>query len=288
MSRLSLLFVTLVTAFNDDERIKFAAMRKQVRRQSDAGSHVLVCGTNGDFSSLLSAEKVHLSAAVLEAANGKRKVFVNVGALLTFETIKVAQDIDALGVDGLAVITPYFISCTQEGLYRHFCSMADAVTAPLYLYDIPARAQNHIEPETAERLANHGNIAGIKDSGGTQDTLDDYLKLSVARNDFDVFSGADSMVHYALSSGALECISGLANIDPLTLTEICTKHDVGDARGAEQAQARFAGLWSDLYALGYPPAITNRALYLMDSSVGASRQPALLPDQMLDMKITNC
>ena len=96
------------------------------------------------------------------------------------------------------------------------------------------------------------------------------------------------MVHYALSSGALECILGLANIAPLTLTEICTKHDVGDARGAEQAQARFAGLWSDLYALGYPPAITNRALYLMDSSVGASRQPALLPDQMLDMKITNC
>ena len=109
----------------------------------------------------------------------------------------------------------------------------------------------------------------------------------MARNDFDVFSGLDSMVHYALSSGALGCISGLANIDPLTLTKICTKNDVGDARGAEQAQARFAGLLTDLYALGYPPAITKRALCLMDSSVSASRQPALLPDEMLEMKITN-
>ena len=93
----------------------------------------------------------------------------------TFETVLLAREFEKIGVDGIAVITPFFIACTQDGLIRHFSTVADAVSTPVYLYDIPARTQNHIEPETARTLAAHGNIAGIKDSGGAQDTLEAYL-----------------------------------------------------------------------------------------------------------------
>ena len=278
-------FVAIVTCFDAQEAIDYAAVRKQVRRQVNAGNNLLVCGTNGDFTSLTHPEKVRVCAEVLEEVGGKVKVFANVGNPSTHETILLGREIVGLGVDGVAVITPYFISCTQEGLYGHFSRVADSLEKPVYLYDIPARTQNHIEPETAARLAEHPNILGIKDSGGGQDSLDAYLEIAKGRDDFDVFSGPDSLIYYSLTNGARGCISGLGNVLPATLNAICTAFDKGDMEEAQKQQDLFAQLRSDLTALGYLPAIAKRMLFLMDNSVGASRQPALLPSKELDAKL---
>jgi len=280
-------FVAIVTCFDDQESIDYTAIRKQVRRQVNAGNNLLVCGTNGDFTSLTHAEKVRVCAEVLEEVNGKVKVFANVGTPSTYETILLGREIAGLGVDGAAVITPYFIGCTQEGLFAHYTRVADSIDKPVYLYDIPARTQNHIEPATASRLAEHPNIHGIKDSGGGQESLDAYLEIANQRDDFDVFSGPDSLIYYALSKGARGCISGLGNVMPATLNAICTAFDAGDMDEAKRQQDLFTQLRIDLYALGYPPAMVKRALYLMDNSVGASRQPALLSTPELDAKISS-
>jgi 4-hydroxy-tetrahydrodipicolinate synthase len=281
----SLPFVALVTCFNDDETINFGATRRQVRRQIAAGNNILCLGTNGDFTALTFEEKVRLAGEVVEEVAGKTKVFANVGTPSTYETILLAKAVAKLGVDGLAVITPYFIGCTQEGLINHFTRVADAVDVPTYLYDIPARTQNHIEPATCATLAQHPNILGIKDSGGGKDSLDAYLEIANARTDFDVFSGPDSLVLYALEHGAKGCISGLGNVMPEVLKAICDAYDARDTAAAQEAQDRFTALRVDLYGLGYPPAMVKRALYVMDASVGASRQPALLPTPDLDAKI---
>ena len=279
-------FVALVTCFDEQEAINYTATRKQVQRQVAAGNNILCCGTNGDFTALTFDEKVRLCAEVVEEVNGKVKVFVNIGAPGTFETIKLGKECVKLGVDAVAVITPYFISCTQDGLFTHFSRVADALEKPTYLYDIPARTQNHIEPETAARLADHPNIAGIKDSGGEQKTLDEYLAIANTRDDFDVFSGPDSLIYYALSKGAKGCISGLGNVMPKPLNAICKEFERGNQEAAQAQQDLFTKLRVDLYALGYAPAMVKRALYLMDKSVGASRQPALLSTPELDGKIS--
>lgn len=281
----SLPFVALVTCFNDDETLNLEATRRQVRRQIAAGNNILCLGTNGDFTALTFAEKVRLAGEVVEEVGGKTKVFANVGTPSTYETILLAKEVAKLGVDGLAVITPYFIGCTQEGLVNHFSRVADAVDVPTYLYDIPARTQNHIEPATCARLADHPNILGIKDSGGGKESLDAYLEIANARTDFDVFSGPDSLVLYALQHGAKGCISGLGNVMPEVLNAICSAYDDRDLIAAQEAQDRFTALRVDLYALGYPPAMVKRALYVMDASVGASRQPALLPTPEVDAKL---
>ncbi|MGE4528680.1 MAG: dihydrodipicolinate synthase family protein [Rhodospirillaceae bacterium] len=278
-------FVALVTCFNDDESLNLAATRAQVRRQTTAGNHILCCGTNGDFTALTFEEKLRLAAEVIEEAAGEVKVFVNVGTPSTYETVLLGKEMAKLGADGLAVITPYFIGCTQDGLFTHFSRVADAVDCPTYLYDIPARTQNHIEPATAARLAEHPNILGIKDSGGGKESLDAYLEIANARDDFDVFSGPDSLVFYALSKGAKGCISGLGNVMPETVKAICARFAMGDMDGAQKAQEAFTALRVDLYGLGYPPAMVKRALYLKDASVGASRQPALVPTPELDAAI---
>ena len=280
-------FVAIVTCFDDQEAIDYAAIRKQVRRQVNAGNNLLVCGTNGDFTSLTHPEKVRVCAEVLEEVNGKVNVFANVGTPSTYETILLCREIVGLGVDGVAVITPYFIGCTQEGLSAHYSRIADSLEKPVFLYDIPARTQNHIEPATASRLAAHPNIHGIKDSGGGQESLDACLEIANGRADFDVFSGPDSLIYYALSKGARGCIFGLGNVMPATLNAICTAFDAGDMEEAKRHQELFTQLRVDLYALGYPPAMVKRALYLMDNSVGASRQPALLPTPELDAKISS-
>lgn len=278
-------FVALVTCFNDDETINFDATRAQVRRQVDAGNNIMCAGTNGDFTALTFDEKVALTEAVVDEVAGRAQVIVNAGMPATFETLKLAREFDRIGVDGIAVITPFFIACTQDGLVRHFSTVADGVDTPVYLYDIPARTQNHIEPETAATLAGHGNIAGIKDSGGAQDTLEAYLAVGRAHPGFAVYSGPDHLVHWSLMNGAAGCISGLGNVMPGVLAAIIRAHNAGDHAEAERQQQIFGNFRKDLYGLGYPPALVKRALYLMDNSVGASRQPALLPDPAQDAQI---
>ena len=278
-------FVALVTCFNDDETVNYAATRAQVRRQVAAGNNIMCAGTNGDFTALTFDEKVRLCGEVVDEVGGKAKVIVNAGMPATFETILLAREFEKIGVDGIAVITPFFIQVTQDGLVRHFSAVANAVTTPVYLYDIPARTQNHIEPATAKTLAAHGNIAGIKDSGGSQDTLEAYLQVGREVPGFEVYSGPDHLVVWSLQNGARGCISGLGNVMPDTLAAIVRAFNAGDIAAAEKAQEAFGAFRKDLYTLGYPPALVKRSLYLMDASVGASRQPALLPDPEQDKKI---
>lgn len=278
-------FVALVTCFNEDETINYQATRAQVRRQVAAGNNIMCAGTNGDFSALTFEEKVRLTEEVVDEVGGRVKVIVNAGMPATFETVKLAREFDRIGVDGIAVITPFFIACTQDGLVRHFSTVADAVKTPVYLYDIPARTQNHIEPDTARTLAGHGNIAGIKDSGGAKETLEAYLQVAKEVDGFEVYSGPDHLVLWALQNGAAGCISGLGNAMPDVLAGILKAYNAGDIVEAQTQQATFAAFRTDLYALGFAPAMVKRALYLQDASVGASRQPALLPNKQQDEQI---
>ncbi|MBY5757410.1 dihydrodipicolinate synthase family protein [Rhizobium leguminosarum] len=278
-------FVAIVTCFNNDETINYEATRAQVRRQVAAGNNIMCAGTNGDFSALTHGEKVKLLEEVVDEVGGKVDVIVNAGMPATFETLQLAKEFDRIGVTGIAVITPFFIACAQDGLIRHFSTVADAVNTPVYLYDIPARTQNHIEPETARKLATHGNIAGIKDSGGAQETLAAYLQVSKEVEGFEVYSGPDHLVLWSLQNGAAGCISGLGNAMPDVLAGIVGGFNSGNIAEAERQQEIYTAFRTDLYAHGFPPAMVKRALYLQDSSVGASRQPALLADTEQDKKI---
>lgn len=278
-------FVAVVTCFNADETINYTATRAQVRRQINASNNIMCAGTNGDFTALTFDEKVRLCEEVVEEVNGAVKVFVNAGMPSTWETVLLSREFERVGVDGIAAITPFFIECTQDGLVRHFETVADSVSKPVYLYDIPARTQNHIEPETARRLAAHENIHGIKDSGGSQKTLEEYLAVSKENPTFGVYSGPDHLVHWALENGAAGAVSGLGNVMPEVLAKIISCFNAGDSDGAAAAQDVYGAFRKDLYQLGYPPALVKRALWVMDASVGASRQPALLPDPDQDRAI---
>ncbi len=279
-------FVALVTCFDDREQIDYPALRRQVRRQIKAGNNLLLCGTNGEFTSLTMPEKLKICAEVLEEVNKRVLVFANAGMPSTYESVLVGREMAALGVDAVAIITPYFLDCTQEGLHRHFTTIADRLEKPVYLYNIPSRTHNGLLPETINRLAAHANIHGIKDSGGDAHSLECCLNIAKQHQKFDVYTGPSSLIYHGLRHGASGCISGLGNLVPQSLQAICHCFDRGDLPTAGKHQALLAQLRDDLYRLGYHPAMVKRALYLMDNSVGTSRQPALLPNPVLDETIS--
>lgn len=276
MSRITGPFVAIVTPFDAAEAVDSAALARQVRRQAGAGNGIFCAGTNGEFYALSFEEKVEVARVCVEAAAGDVPVLAHVGEISTHQTIALGKAVQGLGVKAVSVITPSFIACTQDELIDHYRKVADALSVPVYLYNIPARTGNTIEPATARILADHPNIIGIKDSAGSQESLDGFLAIARERDDFDVLVGPDSLVLHGLKNGAAGCISGLGNVAPVTLNTIHTSFVAGDLAAAEAAQTRFSTLRKDLYAFGFPPALVKRALRHAAPEVGASRAPVLI------------
>ncbi|KRE07158.1 dihydrodipicolinate synthetase [Bosea sp. Root381] len=276
MSKIKGTFVAIVTPFDKDEAIDAAALRRQVERQVGAGNGIFCAGTNGEFYALSFEEKVEVARICVEAAAGRLEVLAHIGEISTQQTIALGKQVEKLGVRAVSAITPSFIACSQEELIEHYRKVADALSLPVYLYNIPARTGNTIEPETARILADHPNIIGIKDSAGSQESLDGFLEIARERDDFDVLVGPDSLILHGLKNGATGNISGLGNVSPVTVNAIGTNFDKGDMEAAEAAQTRFSALRKDLYAFGFPPAMVKRALRHAMPEVGASRAPVLI------------
>jgi len=277
-------FAALVTAFRDDESIDFAAIQRQAMRQIAAGNDLFICGTNGDFSSLTFGERVKVAETCV-SIRGSARLIANAGYPSTYETILLAREYQRLGVEAVAVITPYFISCSQEGLYRHYATIADTISVPLYIYEIPARTGNSIDVSTVARLAKHGNVKGIKDSSGKIERLNGLIQVCTENPGFELYNGTDSLILYALRKGALGCVSGLANVVPEWVRAIANAFESGNQNAADAAQKRLNDLRERLYSFGYAPAMVKRALYLMDKSVGNNRLPANISDSTIDEKI---
>lgn len=275
-------FTALVTAFRDDETIDYATVAEQARRQIAAGNDLFVCGTNGDFSSLSFAERVSVVQACSEVRASQTRIIANAGCPSTYETALLGKQFARLGVEAVAVITPYFISCTQEGLYRHYARIADSLQVPVYIYEIPARTGNSIDIDTVRRLAKHGNVKGIKDSTGKAERLDVLATIVKANPSFELYVGTDSLILHGLRSGASGCVSGLANVVPAWIRAIADAFALGDYTAADSAQSKVNELRNILYESGYPPAMVKRTLYLMDKAVGNNRLPSLVLDDGID------
>lgn len=280
MNRITGPFVAIVTPFDANEDVSAAALARQVDRQARAGNGVFCSGTNGEFYALSFEEKVAVARTCVGAAAGRVPVLSHIGEISTHQTIALGKAIGTLGVKAVSVVTPSFIACSQVELIAYYTRIADALSVPVYLYNIPGRTGNTIEPATALALAGHPNIIGIKDSAGSQESLDAFLAIARGRDDFDVLVGPDHLILHGLKNGAAGCISGLGNIAPLTLNAIWKAFSAGDAAKAEAAQAHYGELRKELYAHGFPPTMVKRALYLATPEVGRSREPALVSDEV--------
>ncbi|HAS98647.1 MAG TPA: dihydrodipicolinate synthase family protein, partial [Pantoea agglomerans] len=168
----------IVTTFDREGAFDPERQREQVRRQINAGNGIFCGGTNGEFFVLNEQEKIAVTTTCVDEVNGRASVVAHIGEISTRETIRLGKQIARLGVDAVSAITPWFVPLKQQELIDHYQRVADALTVPLFLYNIPARTGNTLQPETVRTLAAHPNIIGIKDSAGSYESLSGFLQAT--------------------------------------------------------------------------------------------------------------
>ncbi|HAU8265104.1 TPA: dihydrodipicolinate synthase family protein [Kluyvera intermedia] len=261
----------IVTPFDAEGGLNVQSLKEQVNRQLTAGNGIFCGGTNGEFFVLNEQEKITVTAACVDEVAGRANVVAHIGEIATRETIRLGKQIEKLGVDAVSVITPYFVPLKQNELITHYTAVADALSVPVFLYNIPGRTGNTLEPQTVRVLAEHPNIIGIKDSAGSYESLSGFLNAVKDIENFDVLNGPDSLIHRGFVEGCSACISGLANVAPKEINAIWSHFRAGDVEGSRQAQENVTGLRTDLYSVGFSPAAVKKAVQLMGYNVGESR-----------------
>ena len=271
----------IVTPFDAEGALNLPGLARQVTRQLDAGNGIFCGGTNGEFFVLNEEEKVSVTRTCVETVAGRAPVVAHIGEISTRETLRLGKRIAALGVDAVSVITPWFVPLQQAELITHYTAIADTLTVPVFLYNIPARTGNTIEPDTARMLAEHQNIIGIKDSAGSYESLSGFLNAVRDIDGFDVLNGPDSLIHQGFVDGCSTCISGLANVAPVAINAIWSRFKAGDIDGSRRAQESVTQLRTDLYSVAFSPAAVKKALQIMGEDVGESRYAVAFNEQQL-------
>ncbi|WOZ75415.1 dihydrodipicolinate synthase family protein [Kosakonia sacchari] len=269
----------IVTPFDADGDVNPQALKQQINRQLAAGNGIFCGGTNGEFFVLNEQEKVAVTATCVDEVAGRMPVVAHIGEISTRDTIRLGKQIEKLGVNAVSVITPYFVPLKQDELIAHYTAVADALSVPVFLYNIPARTGNTIEPQTARTLAAHPNIIGIKDSAGSYESLSGFLQAVKDCENFDVLNGPDSLIHQGFVDGCSACISGLANVAPQAINAIWSRFNAGDIDGSRAAQENVTGLRTDLYRVAFSPAAVKKALHIMGYDVGDSRYAVTFSEQ---------
>lgn len=235
--------VALVTPFTKEGALDEAALRKLVRRQVAGGIDVLVpCGTTGESATLTSAETERVVAITLEEAGGK-PVLAGAGSNDTRSAIEKAKAAASLGAQGILSVGPYYNKPTQDGFYRHFAAIADAVSVPVVVYNVPGRTGSNIDAHTQRRLAGHGNIKAVKEASGNLVQISEVLRDRPVG--FEVLSGDDAFTLPMMALGAEGVISVCANQVPgptHDLAAACARGDFAEGRRIHNRLLRLMNL----------------------------------------------
>jgi 4-hydroxy-tetrahydrodipicolinate synthase len=261
----------MVTPLNDDESLDEPALRRLVNHLIAAGVHGLFAvGSQGEAYALTPEEKRRVIEIVIDEARGRVPVYAGTGAVTTSETIALTQMAERAGAQAVSVITPYFISPSQEELYEHYAAVAAHTRLPVVLYPNPGRTNVSLSPDLVVKLSAIDNIVGIKDSSGDLTTTIEYIRRTAAG--FSVLMGRDTLIYAALVSGAHGSIAATANVAPALIVEIYDAVREGDLERARQAQLRLAPLRL-AFGMGTFPVVIKEALALMGICSARAKAP---------------
>lgn len=222
----------LITPFTKDGSLDESAIKRLARRQIDGGVHFLSpCGTTGEAPTLSHRDKLRVVELVVEEANGRVPVLAGAGGYDTREVIELARDMERVGADGLLSVTPYYNKPTQEGLYQHFKAIAESVSIPIVLYNVPTRTSVNMSVETTLRLSEIPNIVATKEAAMNAEHWSTIV--SSAREGFHLLSGDDPLTVAAMAVGGKGVVSVASNEAPAEMAqivELCEKNDYPAAR----------------------------------------------------------
>ena len=227
-------YTAIITPFTPANQVDWPAFEQLIEQQISAGITGLVfVGTTGESPTLTHDEHREILRWSVRAVNGRCQVIHGTGSNNTRESIELATVADEAGADGHLVINPYYNKPTQEGLFRHFTSVADATNLPVIVYNIKSRTATNLETDTLLRLAQHRNIVGVKEASGDMQQIMDVIRRTP--DDFSVLSGDDALTLPLMACGGDGVISVVSNCLPRTTTTFvnrCLEGQWDEARTA--------------------------------------------------------
>ena len=263
--------VAIVTPFDDNNNINFAELGRlidfQIANSTDA---IIITGTTGESATMNDDEHKQAIKFAVEHTNKKIPVVAGTGSNDTAYAIQLSQYAEKVGADALLLVTPYYNKCTQQGLIAHYKKIAESVSLPIILYNVPSRTGVNILPETYAELSKVPNIVAAKEANGD---LSAILKtVSLCGDNLAIYSGNDDQIVPILSLGGKGVISVLANVAPKITHDICQLYFDGEVEESAKLQIKYCNLINALFCEVNPIPVKT-ALNLLGWNVGKLRSP---------------
>jgi len=243
--------VALATPFDSDNRVDFAALKGLIDFHASEGTDGLViAGTTGEAATLSKSEHEELIARAVEIVDGRMPVIAGTGSNSTQQTIDLSQAVGDSGIDAYLVVVPYYNKPMQEGMFQHFTAIADAVSKPVMMYNVPGRTVADMQADTVARLAKHDNIFGIKEATGDIGRLNEIKAM--VHDDFRLYSGDDFTALEFLENGGHGIVTVSGNVVPRAIARLCRLAAAGQHAEAKALDESLQPLNNALFAESNP------------------------------------
>ncbi|HEX3015514.1 MAG TPA: 4-hydroxy-tetrahydrodipicolinate synthase [Desulfobacteria bacterium] len=261
----------MVTPFNQQNEVDYEQAKTVARYLVDNGSDgLVVAGTTGESPTLSFEEKVKLYGVVKEAVGNRATVIAGTGSNDTRSSIRLTKAAEKVGVDVAMLVVPYYNKPSQEGLYQHFATVAEATELPLMLYNIPGRSVINLQPATVARLAQIDNIVAIKEAAGSTDQATQLIRSLPP--DFLVYSGDDSLTLPLMSVGCEGIISVVSHVVGNELQAMIRAFLAGNVREAARLHGQLYPIFKGMFMTSNPVPIKT-AMNMLGLNVGSVRLP---------------
>ena len=280
----------LITPMNDDGSVNFSRLSTLVDDQIKGGIDALViCGTTGEKSTLGYDEHIRVIETAAKANGGRVPLIAGTGSNDTVYSVGLCADAEKAGADAFLMVTPYYNKTSQRGLVAHYNYIADRVSKPIILYNVPSRTGVAIKPETYKELSKHPNIVATKEANGDLSSVAKTRYL--CGDDLDIYSGNDDQTVPIMSLGGIGVISVMSNFLPQVMHEICAEYLNGNTAKAAELQIKYTGLINALFS-DVNPIPVKAAMNLLGLAAGPCRLPLYPMEEKalenLKLKLQEC
>ncbi len=283
MKKLGRLLTAMVTPFDKNGAVDYAQANRLALALLDSGSDgIVVVGSTGESPTLVRSEEIRLFREIKAAVGRRGSVIAGTGSNSTAEALEATREAEKAGVDACLLVVPYYNKPTQEGLYQHFKTVAEGISLPCILYNVPARTIANLAAETVVRLSKIKNIVGIKEASGNLEQISRIIRGT--RKDFIVWSGNDSDTLPILAIGGYGVISVASHLVGLQIKQMMESFLAGRVSEAARIHRHLTPIFSDLFIIANPIPL-KFALNHIGFAVGKPRLPLTEPDEKTAARI---
>ena len=263
--------VAIITPFTKEGKVNYPALKTILEYQIAHGTDaIVICGTTGESATLSHEEHTEAIHFTVETVAHRIPVIAGTGSNDTAYALHLSNEAEKIGVDGLLMVTPYYNKASQAGLIKHYTYLADRVSTPIIIYNVPSRTGCDVKPETYAELSKHKMIYAAKEASGNISSI--AKTISLCEKDFTIYSGNDDQITAIMSLGGKGVISVLSNVAPQVAHDIAASALAGDFEQSRKLQIEYLELCNALF-MDVNPIPVKQAMNMMGFDAGPLRMP---------------